>query len=265
MTRQTKWALTALAVAVTMGSGQLSQAQIVRFGRGAGVYVRAPYVGGIRVGVGPVFPGVIGVPVRPLLPRRRFAVVPPVPAIPPTAPPRYAPGATTAMARAAAPTQAPARFRQFPSARELAALDDGSLLNALVDAATQLDADVAQFNTGAGWRDYFRLPDDALPPPTQDGRVLLGFNSLKATLDKVNAIADDSAYPMISGLASFVATQQALTEVINRYGRPADDAADTGETPPQGEELPTPPPSLSEPENAARESSAPGEHSILSR
>jgi hypothetical protein len=265
MTRPTRWALTALVAAITLSSGELSQAQIVRFGRGAGVYVRAPYIGGIRVGVGPVFPGVIGVPVRPLLPRRRFAVVPPVSAIPPIAPPRYAPGATTAMARAAAPIQGPPQFRQFPSARELAALDDGSLLNALVDAVTQLDADVAQFNTGAGWREYFRLPDDALPPPTEDGRVLLGFNSLKATLDKINAIAADSAYPMISGLPSFVATQQTLTEVINRYSPPADDAAETGETQPRGEELPTPPPSLSEPENAARETSAPGEHSILSR
>jgi hypothetical protein len=265
MTRQTKWVLTAIVASITMGGSELSQAQIVQFGRGAGVYVRAPYVGGIRVGAGPVFPGVIGVPVRPLLPRRRLAVVPPVAGVAPATAPRYTPGATTASIRGAAPTQAAAQSRQFPSARELAALDDGSLLNALVDAVTQLDADVAQFNTGAGWRDYFRLPDDALPPPSEDGRVVLGFNSLKATLDKVNAIAADSAYPMISGLPSFVATQQALTEVTNRFARAANAAAETAGAQPETEELPTPPPALAPRENRVRETSAPGEHSILSR
>lgn len=265
MTRPTKWALTALVAAITLGSGELSQAQIVRFGRGAGVYVRAPYVGGIRVGVGPVFPGVIGVPVRPVVPRRRLAVVPPVVAAPPTVVPRYAPGATRATVRGgAAAIPAAGQSRQFPSARELAALDDGSLLNALVDAATQLDADVAQFNTGAGWRDYFRLPEDALPPPSEDGRVLLGFKSLKAALDKMNAISADSAYPMISELPSFVATQQALTEVINRFGPPADREGAAGAQPPS-EELPTPPPALAEPENSSRGTPALGEHSILSR
>ena len=87
-----------------------------------------------------------------------------------------------------------------------------------IDAAAKLDADVARFNTGATWQRYLRLPDDAFPPPTSDGRVMLGFGSITATLARFDSVAANPQYAMISRLPSFVAAQQALREVVARFG-----------------------------------------------
>ncbi len=247
-----------LAAAVLCGV-DAAQAQLVRVGRGAGVVVRAPYVGTIRVGVGPIVPGIIGVPGRPILPRRRFAAVPPVPTVVVGPAPRYLPGVTRATIDAFPPAAPQGVDRSFPTAEQLAAFDDGSLLNAVLDIMAQLDADVGQFDTGATWQRYFRLPDDALPPPSRDGHVVLGFNSIKSTLDRLDSVAANPEYPMISGLPSFAAAQLALAEVVNRFGAAAGQGgvadARTG-----AEELPAPTPTLAAPANAAS-----GERSILAR
>lgn len=269
----TRLRFTAMALlATTCGSAaNLTQAQY--FGRGPGLVVRAPYVGAIRVGVGPIVPRVVGVPgvplVRPLLPRRRI-LGPPVPALGaaagaayaggPTVAPRYAPGRTRAVVGASPIAAAPpTESRPFPTASELAALDDGSLLNALLEAMAQLDSDVAQFDTGATWQRYFRMPDDALPPPSADGHVTLGFPSIKATLARLDSVSANPKYPMIAALPSFAAAQRALAEVVHRFGAAAGDGG-VADSRPRGEELPAPPPAL-----AAPQTNAPGEHSILSR
>jgi hypothetical protein len=252
------WSLAAVAL-VVLGVGDRASAQIV-IGRGPGLVVRAPYAPAIRVGARI---GVPGVPlVRPyILPRRRVLAGPPVGAVaPPVAQPataaprnvaRYAPGRTAITSQ-----------RPFLTANELAGLDDGSLLNAVLDAAARLDADVSEFNTGATWQSYLRLPDDALPPPSADGEVVLGFKSITGMLDRLNSIESNPNYAMISRLPSFAAMQLALGEVVTRFSEAAQRAAsDVPATAASGsEELPTPPPSV-----AAPRSAVPGPQALLSR
>ncbi len=250
----TGWSLVAVALGV-LGTWDMASAQVI-IGRGPGIVVRAPYAPAIRVGAQV---GVPGVPlVRPyLLPRRSAligAVVPPVaqPAnVAPREVARYAPGRTAVTSQ-----------RPFLTGNELAALDDGSLLNAVLETASRLDADVGEFNTGVTWQRYLRLPDDALPPPSADGEVVLGFQSITDTLDRLNAVEANPNYAMISRLPSFAAMQLALGEVVARFGAP-------GQGRPMGvaaaaasasEELPTPPPSLAAPTHAV-----PGPRSILAR
>jgi hypothetical protein len=255
MTRPFYAASLALATMLVLGGGAEASAQWVRGWRGGGIVVRAPYVGAIRVGVG--VPGVIVG--RPILPRRRL-LPPPVIVAPPVVvaggysaraaeAPRYQPGA------AIAPTDS----RPFYTPEQLANLDDSALLNATLDALNRLDADVARFDTGDTWQAYFRIPQEAFPPPSAENRVELGLAAIEALLARFDAIAADSAYPMISGLTSFSAARAALTEVVARFGAAA---ARGGSTPaePASEELPTPPPALSPAESADA-----GERSILSR
>jgi hypothetical protein len=284
----TRFRFSVIALLATACGSAASLAQAQYFGRGPGIVVRAPYVGSIRVGVGPIVPrivgaapviprvvGVPGVPlVRPILPRRRISVPAGGAAAGaaygggPTVAPRYAPGRTRAVV-GANPNAAPRQIesRPFPTADELAALDDGSLLNAVLESMAQLDDDVAQFDTGDTWQRYFRLPDDALPPPTADGHVTLGFPSIKATLARLDSVAANPKYPMIAGLPSFAAARTSLTEVVHRFGAAAGDGS-VANSRPRGEELPAPPPAAAAAPAAALvspPSNADGEHSILSR
>jgi hypothetical protein len=255
-----RWFVAAVALIALAPVGRAS-AQIV-IGRGPGVVVRAPYAPAIRVGARI---GVPGVPlVRPyLLPRRRVVgaavgpVVPPVAATAGAAVPaprevaRYAPGQTAVSAQ-----------RPFLSADQLAALDDGSLLNAALDAAVRLDADLGRFNTGATWQRYLRLPDDAFPPADANGHVELGFNSITGTMERLNSVERNPNYAMISRLPSFAATQLALGEVVARFGGAGQGGAEVGPSASasRAEELPTPLPSTPTSDNVGA-----GQRSILAR
>jgi hypothetical protein len=235
MRSSSRLCLCLLAFATCLISADAAQAQVMRFYRGPGVVVRAPYVGAIRVGVGPIVPRVVGVP-GPILPRRRLAVAPGVVG-PGGLAPRYAPGATQI---ATDPYAAP-----LATPQQLAALDDGSLLNAVLAATAQLDADLGRFDTGAGWQKYLRLPEEALPPPTADGQVLLDFAAIEATLVRFDSVAANPKYGMIAEVPSFAATQAALGEVLQRYAAAAQAVAGPQLASPAGaEELPLPTPTL---------------------
>jgi hypothetical protein len=266
----------ALAVAAAFATVNDAHAQIVRRGYG-GIVVRAPYAPSISVGLRGFIPAVPLV--RPyVLPRRRL-LAPPYPAVAPasaTAPlaalrggeaPRYVPGSSVVAAGGASASVGGATPRQnWPSRSELARMEDSALLNAALDAAWTLDADVAEFNTGATWRNYFKLPEDAFPAPGADGQVTLGISSILATLDRIDSVAANPDYDMISSLASFTATQHALQEVVRRFDpsaqRPARPAQPVAGAMGDSEELPVPPPALSAPEQATDRSPA-GERSIL--
>jgi hypothetical protein len=266
----------ALAVATAFATVNDAYAQIVRRGYG-GIVVRAPYAPSISVGLRGFIPAVPLV--RPyVLPRRRL-LAPPNPAVAPasaTAPlasrrggeaPRYVPGSSVVAAGGASASVGGATPRQnWPSRSELARMEDSALLNAALDAAWTLDADVAEFNTGATWRNYFKLPEDAFPAPGADGQVALGLPSILATLDRIDSVAANPDYGMINSLASFTAMQHALQEVIRRFDpsaqRPARTAQPVADAVRDSEELPVPPPALSAPEQAAGRSPA-GERSIL--
>jgi hypothetical protein len=147
-------------------------------------------------------------------------------------------------------------------------MENSALLNAAIEAAWTLDADVAEFNTGATWRNYFKLPDDAFPQPDANGQVNLGLPSIIATLERIDSVAANRDYTMISSLASFTATQHALQEVVRRFDpnaqRPARSAQPVVDAAGDTEELPVPPPALSAPKQVGNQSPS-SERSILAR
>lgn len=299
--------LAALCLTAAVG-GSTAQAQFVRGRVGGGVVIRAPFVPRIVVGPRPVIRPVVPL-VRPVAPLVR-------PVVPLVAPRRIVGGAVVARAPLAggvvragvaapnfrgvqvfaspvvpaaanvAPTSqvaepTPSSEQALPSEADLQAMDDGSLLNALLDVTGRLDGDLARFNTGAQWRTFLQLPADAVPAPTNN-QVVLGMSSLKTTLGRFDKIAADSAYRSINGLGSFVASHAALAEVVARFGsRQAPQAPPQlpPQTPPQippqsqtlqssgvtqaaaQEELPSPGPALEAPTSDAPD----GERSILSR
>lgn len=234
-------AIAALCLAATPGE-QSAYAQFVRGRVGGGLVIRAPFVPRIVIGPRPVIRPVVPLvrPVAPyVLPRRVVSG-----GVIAGAPVARAPGVNYSGAQvnasqgpypasasgASVASSAPAMIgdRAMPTESDLQAMDDGSLLNALIDATNQLDADLAQFNTGQQWRTYLQLPADAVPPPT-DNRVVLGLSSLKTTLGRYDKIAMDSAYQSINGLSSFVASRVALAVAVQRFG--------SRQTPPQGAPL----------------------------
>lgn len=226
--------------------------QIVRVGRGGGVFVSAPFV---RVQVGP-----IGVPGRPYLPyvRPRRAFLSPQEFVGnyvdvgPTAVPggyRNFFFSDDVRVNASAAADSNASQPTYPTTAQLAEMDASELLNTLVDLTRRLDERLGRFNTGAGWRRYLKLPDDALPQATSRGEVPLGMKSLRSTLNRFDSVAEDPQYRVISELPLFGTTRAALSEVIARYGGGlaeselrAYGAGDAAERP-AAEELPPPEPS----------------------
>lgn len=221
----------AIAAAICLAAaGDSAEAQIVRGRVGRGVVVSAPFV---RVQVGPI--GIPGLPYG--LPRRRVIGAVPRAIVtqpgPTAVPRRYSrpsagePQLNSASGAYVAPSTAnsstptgPTQPTQetYPTVDELQQMDDGTLLNTLVDLTARLDERVARFDTGATWQRYLRLPDDALPPPSADGQVTLGMKSLAATLDRFDSIASNSKYRVISDLPLFVAAHSALRESVERFG-----------------------------------------------
>ena len=176
-----------------------ADAQVI-VGRGAGISVNVPGVGGIRLGTPRIYARPYG---------RAIAT-------PYGVAPSYAyPDGYAYPARPAAPSAS------LPTAGELRAMGDNELLNAVVGLTAQLDADLNRFDTGDTWQRYLHLPDDALPPPSADGRVELGLKSLVETLTRFDRTVAKPEFVQISGLPSYAATHAALAEVVRRYGEQA--------------------------------------------
>jgi hypothetical protein len=224
--------LLSLATAVLVAAAP-SHAQIVRpLGRG-GIVVQAPYAPRVILQAPGVLPG------RPyLLPRRRALAALPYG----VAPIAGQPPAPTAVSRTAA--MAPAASAEspaaLPSVGQLQSMEDGALLNAVVQATRQLDADLGRFDTGRQWQAYLQLPNDALPPPS-DNRVTLGFASLESALGRFESIAANPQFAKIWALPSFAASRAALGEVVRRFGPRRQAAASLAAAEsPEMEELPAP-------------------------
>jgi hypothetical protein len=208
-----------------------ADAQIV-IGRGfGGISVNVPGVGGIRLGA-------------PL--RTRGVIIAPYG----VAPYGYNYGAldnrgyygpTTRYAARPIGSNRYGSLQSLPTAVDLQAMDDSQLLNAIVGLTAQLDADLDRFDTADTWRRYLSLPEDALPPANDDGRVMLGRDSLREALKRFNLTAANSRYVQISGLPSYIAAHAALEELVRRFGDDTSEAvaeAPKKVTPPP---VPTPP------------------------
>jgi hypothetical protein len=122
-------------------------------------------------------------------------------------------------------------MQPLPTAGELRAMDDSSLLNALAALTARLDFDLNRFDTGDTWQRYLRLPEDALPPPTDDQRVVLGMNSIVDTLTRFDRTVAKPEYVQISGLPSFAAVHAALAEVVQRFGADGNQSIEVAQTP----------------------------------
>jgi hypothetical protein len=208
------WALgIAFGVIAAFAIADLATAQRVWVGEG-GVSVRAPFV---RVDVGPYG----GVSVR-----APFANID----VPPDY--YYEPYPRFVAERFLEPA--------FPTANELAGMNDGQLYNALVSINERLQRRLDRFNTGQTWQRYL-----ALPPVAMAAMVDPAFRreTLVALLEKFHRVSADPQFSMIASLPAFVAMQDALTEIVARpeSGGPRPNALpDGGALEP--EELPLPAP-----------------------
>jgi hypothetical protein len=208
------WALrVAFGVIAALAIADLAMAQRVWVGEG-GVRVRAPLV---RVDVGPYG----GVSVR-----APFANI--------DVPPDYY--------YERYPDVVEERILEpaFPTANELAGMNDGQLQNALASLAQRLARRLDRFNTGETWQRHL-----ALPPAAMDGAVdpAIRRETLATLLKKFHRVTADPQYSMIASLPAFVAMQDALTEIVARPegGGPRPNTLPEGGTL-EPEELPLPAP-----------------------
>ena len=223
--------LAASLVGTTL-SASSADAQIIVGRGGGGVSISVPGLGGVR----------LGAPIR-----ARGGIVAPYGNPYGYGYDGYGYGAIDYAPRYGGVTRYAARpvSQALPTAGELGAMNDSDLLNAVVGLRAQLDADLQRFDTGSTWQNYLGLPEDALPPAGNDGRVTLGVASLSETLKRFELTEANPRFVQISGLPSFAAMQAALDELVSRIGSapagaaaPAAVAASTGATPPP---VPTPP------------------------
>jgi hypothetical protein len=214
-----------------------AQGQIIVGRGGGGVSISVPGLGGVRLGVPLRTRGAIVSPYGvPYGYGYSYAGVDYVP--------RY-PGVTRYAARPIGGAGY-IDYQSLPTAGELRAMDDSALLNAIVALAAQLDVDLDRFDTGSTWQNYLRLPENALPPASEDGRVSLGIASLAETLKRFELTEANPRYVQISGLPSFASMHAALAELVSRvssapsteFEAPATATVEQGVTTPP---VPTPP------------------------
>jgi hypothetical protein len=121
----------------------------------------------------------------------------------------------------------------FPTAAELAAMDDARLYEQLRLIGERLRRRLSRFNTGETWQEYLRLPEEAMASSPEERR-----GALVKLSERFQRLAGDQQYSMISRLPAFVAMEAALSQTLAR----ADGSPAATETPPQTEELPLPSP-----------------------
>ncbi len=198
-------ALIGLGGALLMLLPAPAEAQILRRFRARGVPVRAPLV---RAYVGPHGGVLVRAPlvrVDPNLVRvglqQRFAPVPQqvVPAV------GMVPQSGNLSARGYVP---------FPTAEELAAMEDATLFTAVNDLGYSLDLRLARLETGTGWQSYLRIPASALSAPAAHHEKFV------QTLARYDSVADNPEFAKIAGLPSFIATKAALRQVVARLASP---------------------------------------------
>jgi hypothetical protein len=210
-----------------------ADAQIIVGRGGGGVSISVPGLGGVR----------LGAPIR-----ARGVIVAPYGVPNGYGYGGYGYGALDYAPRFGGVTRYAARpvSQSLPTAGELGAMSDSDLLNAVVGLQSQLDADLQRFDTGSTWQNYLGLPEDALPPAGDDGRVSLGVASLSETLKRFELTETNPRFVQISGLPSFAAMHAALEELVSRLGSsPTADgmasAADSGSIGTSPPPEPTPP------------------------
>lgn len=268
-----------LAGALAVSLSGTAEAQIVRRFAGGGVQVNAPFV---RVNVGPgggtsvraPFTSV-ATPGRPFLGRRRRLLGQSAYGGPQR---RVAPRTLNTSAQPAPqPDIADVDALTYPTADELASMDDSTLVETLRKMMARLHYRLSLLNTGEGWQTYLVLSREILGSPGS-GTEIPHPGAIARVLPRYRSTQDNPEFVKIATFPSFVAAFDALLEVDRRFpstglstqelpssrSEMADPIPDTPpkvETPfdAPSEVLPTPTPAGRLP-NASR-----GERSILKR
>ncbi|NOZ40755.1 MAG: hypothetical protein GXP24_11090 [Planctomycetes bacterium] len=224
--------LLCLSSLLVLSHFDVTEAQIVRRFAGGGVQVNAPFV---RVNVGPggatsVRAPFVAVdsPGRTFLGRRWRLMAQPRH----TAPSNDA--ANTGAARSAqnnpaqkAPDIADVDALPYPTASELAAMEDTVLVETLRQMTARLHFRLSLLNTGESWQKYLVLSRDLLGSPGASPAAAQ-FDAVRRVLPRYQKVQNDPQFAKISALPSFVATFAALQETDRRFGRSANSPVLTG-------------------------------------
>lgn len=261
--------LTAIGCAFLLSLPKPSDAQIVRRFAGGGVQVNAPFV---RVNVGPGGGTSVRAPFTAvdspgrvyLGRRRRFLGQPPSAASQRRVAPRTL---NTAAEPVKQPETADIDALPYPTAYELAAMDDTALVETLRQMMARLHYRLSLLNTGEGWQKYLVLSREILGSPGA-GPEAAQLGAIQKVLPHYRSVQDNPEYGKIATLPSFVAAYHALQEVHRRFPNTGPEITDPNfeqaspDEPPIIEEsleiLPTPTP-------AALPNASRGERSILKR
>jgi len=243
-----------------------AEAQIVRRFAGGGVQVNAPFV---RVNVGPRGTSVrapftaVDTPGRVFIGRRRRMLAQPqYAAQPQAANPVQRPRRSGQQPQRAAPQPAVGETLPYPTASQLAAMDDRALIETLRDMMSRLDQRLTLLKTGVGWQRHLVLSTEVLgelgaPPEVAQ------LAAMQKALPRYHSVADQPEFMKISSLPSFVAIHAALQEILSRFSAAESGQLELGN--PRGTEaapdesreiLPTP-------DSAEIPEATRGEHSIL--
>jgi len=195
-----------------------TEAQIVRRFAGGGIRVNAPFV---RVDIGPGGGTSVRAPFtavdrpgRIFLGRRRRLMAQPQHAAPQQ---RVTPRTqASTQARAQQPTPVDVDALPYPTASQLAAMEDAVLVETLREMMGRLNYRLSLLKTGEGWQRYLVLPRELLGSP--------GAPPESAQLDKIQKVLphfrgtlDDPQFVKIFTLPSFVAAYNTLEEVSRRF------------------------------------------------
>jgi hypothetical protein len=128
---------------------------------------------------------------------------------------------------------------RFPTAADLAAMNDEQLRQALRAIAQSLHNRLSRFDTGHTWQRYLRLPEEVVAETTPaDARTA----AIATLLERFGKVAGEPQYSMIARLPAFVAMEAALNEALSRpkdgTTGPATNAEDL--PPPPQQQLPPP-------------------------
>ncbi len=162
----------------------------------------------------------------------------------------------------------------LPTTEQLAAMNDLELINTVWDLSARLDARLARFDTGDGWRRYLGFPADAFSEPGVQP-VEIRLDALVKTLARFDSVSDNPEYGKIAGLPIFIAAKAALRQAVTRFQSGSHHEGNLREGGPQMVDPsdPSPAPSNSEsdnpnevlptPEPATHSAATRGERSIL--
>ncbi len=123
-----------------------------------------------------------------------------------------------ASAEGKTPKQADVDALPYPTAGELAGMEDAPLIETLRQMMARLHYRLSLLKTGEGWQKYLVLSRETLGSPGSPPAAAQ-FVAIHKILPRYQSVQDDPQFVKISVLPSFAATLAALQETDRRFGR----------------------------------------------